>query len=151
MSQQHQRLSPDPTGGAGASSGGGGKSPTSTASLVGSLPARRPSLLALDHAAVERGTVFERRAHPTGSASPPSPDNQIAPWHPARTVLVPVDSSRFSEHALDWAVQNLVRPESDLVVLLHVRSDHALLGMPAGMASDSRDDAVGAQKPDGLL
>ncbi|KAJ1545062.1 hypothetical protein HK405_008174 [Cladochytrium tenue] len=146
-----QWLTPDPAGGAGASSGGSGKSHTSTASLVGSLPPRRPSLLALDHAAVERGTVFERRAHPDAFTGPPSPDDQIAPWCPARTVLVPVDSSRFSEHALNWAVQNLVRPESDLVVLLHVRSDHALLAMPAGMASDSRDDAVGAHKPDGLL
>ena len=38
-----------------------------------------------------------------------------------RTVFVGIDGSDFSSHALEWAAKNILKPESDLVVLLNVR------------------------------
>ena len=38
-----------------------------------------------------------------------------------RTVLVGMDGSDFSFHALEWAAKNIIKPETDLVVLLNAR------------------------------
>ncbi|KAJ1552733.1 hypothetical protein HK405_010214, partial [Cladochytrium tenue] len=87
-------------------------------------------LLAADDADAPPVVVFERLAHSSTAASPepalppppPAPEPSPPP-PPGRIVLVPVDSSRFSENALDWAVVHLVRPATDLILLLHVRPD----------------------------
>lgn len=38
-----------------------------------------------------------------------------------RTVAIGIDGSDFSQHALEWAVKNVLKPETDLVVLMNVR------------------------------
>jgi nucleotide-binding universal stress UspA family protein len=38
-----------------------------------------------------------------------------------RTVAIGIDGSDFAQHALEWAVKNILRPDSDYVVLLNVR------------------------------
>jgi hypothetical protein len=37
---------------------------------------------------------------------------------PRRLVAIAVDSSRYSDYAFQWAVDNLIRPDSDEIVLL---------------------------------
>ncbi|ORY52027.1 adenine nucleotide alpha hydrolases-like protein [Rhizoclosmatium globosum] len=48
----------------------------------------------------------------------PHEDHTVAP---TRVVAIAVDASKFSEYAFDWAIQNLVRPETDQIVLMNVR------------------------------
>ncbi|KAI8895293.1 hypothetical protein BC833DRAFT_601835 [Globomyces pollinis-pini] len=43
-------------------------------------------------------------------------------FSPKRTVLIPVDGSKNSAHALDHAIKSLLNAENDLVVLLHART-----------------------------
>lgn len=38
-----------------------------------------------------------------------------------RTVVFGIDGSDFSQHALEWAVGNVLKPETDLIVLINVR------------------------------
>ncbi|KAI9365975.1 hypothetical protein DFJ73DRAFT_806517 [Zopfochytrium polystomum] len=40
---------------------------------------------------------------------------------PTRTIAIAVDSSSYSEYAFNWAIQNIIRPETDQIVLLNVR------------------------------
>ncbi|KAJ3355935.1 hypothetical protein HDU83_002220 [Entophlyctis luteolus] len=40
---------------------------------------------------------------------------------PARIIAIAVDASKYSEYAFDWAVKNLVRPETDQIVIMNVR------------------------------
>ncbi|KAJ3125085.1 hypothetical protein HK100_010994 [Physocladia obscura] len=44
----------------------------------------------------------------------------IAPEH-KRVIAIPVDASKYSEFAFNWAIKNLVRAETDQIVLLNVR------------------------------
>ncbi|KAJ3017020.1 UNVERIFIED_CONTAM: hypothetical protein HDU68_011893 [Siphonaria sp. JEL0065] len=39
----------------------------------------------------------------------------------SRVIAIAIDESKFSEFAFDWTLANIVRPESDQIVLLHVR------------------------------
>ncbi|KAJ3209540.1 hypothetical protein HDU83_002222 [Entophlyctis luteolus] len=41
---------------------------------------------------------------------------------PLRIIAIAVDSSKYSEYAFDWAINNVVRPESDQIVIINVRS-----------------------------
>jgi nucleotide-binding universal stress UspA family protein len=43
-----------------------------------------------------------------------------ADFQPKRTIVVPVDNSAFSQYTIDWALENIIKPD-DLVVLLNVR------------------------------
>ncbi|KAJ1345122.1 hypothetical protein BSLG_000637 [Batrachochytrium salamandrivorans] len=45
-----------------------------------------------------------------------------------RTVCIAIDGSKNSSYAVQWAIDNILRKETDQVVLLHVRS---LVTMPA--------------------
>ena len=40
---------------------------------------------------------------------------------PLRTICIAVDGSKHSSHAVDWALANIVKPESDQIVLLNCR------------------------------
>ncbi|KAJ3107246.1 hypothetical protein HDU97_004666 [Phlyctochytrium planicorne] len=40
---------------------------------------------------------------------------------PTRTICIALDASKYSEYAFQWAIQNIVKPESDQIVLLNVR------------------------------
>ncbi|KAJ3111294.1 hypothetical protein HK100_002738 [Physocladia obscura] len=40
---------------------------------------------------------------------------------PTRIIAIAVDSSKYSEYAFDWTINNLVRPESDQIILMNVR------------------------------
>ncbi|KAJ3125086.1 hypothetical protein HK100_010995 [Physocladia obscura] len=40
---------------------------------------------------------------------------------PTRIIAIAVDASKYSEFAFDWAISNLVRPETDQIVLINVR------------------------------
>ncbi|KAI9355634.1 hypothetical protein DFJ73DRAFT_824499 [Zopfochytrium polystomum] len=40
---------------------------------------------------------------------------------PARVIAIAVDASAYSEYAFNWTIQNVVRPETDQIVLLNVR------------------------------
>ncbi|KAI8926217.1 hypothetical protein BC831DRAFT_457455 [Entophlyctis helioformis] len=42
-------------------------------------------------------------------------------FSPTRTVAIAIDGSEHSSYALDWALKNVIRSESDQVVLLNVR------------------------------
>ncbi|KAJ3069780.1 hypothetical protein HDU98_007166 [Podochytrium sp. JEL0797] len=48
---------------------------------------------------------------------------------PTRIVAIAVDASKYSEYAFDWAVQNVVRPETDQIVLMNVRPPASLPGV----------------------
>ncbi|KAJ2986545.1 hypothetical protein HDV02_006679, partial [Globomyces sp. JEL0801] len=39
-----------------------------------------------------------------------------------RIVLIPVDGSKNSSHAIDYATKSFLNPENDLIVLLHART-----------------------------
>ncbi|KAH6568987.1 hypothetical protein BASA61_005881 [Batrachochytrium salamandrivorans] len=66
-----------------------------------------------------------------------------------RTVCIAIDGSKNSSYAVQWAIDNILRKETDQVVLLHVRS---LVTMPAlsygapfadfGDAMSKREDAA---------
>ncbi|ORX77515.1 adenine nucleotide alpha hydrolases-like protein [Basidiobolus meristosporus CBS 931.73] len=38
-----------------------------------------------------------------------------------RVILIPVDESQNSRYAIEWSIENFLRPKSDIVVLTHVR------------------------------
>ena len=38
-----------------------------------------------------------------------------------RIVAIAVDSSPHSQHALEWAINNVLKPASDLVILMNTR------------------------------
>ncbi|KAJ3128976.1 hypothetical protein HK100_008881 [Physocladia obscura] len=40
---------------------------------------------------------------------------------PTRIIVIAVDASKYSEFAFDWAINNLVRPKTDQIVLVNVR------------------------------
>ncbi|KAJ3118185.1 hypothetical protein HDU96_003472 [Phlyctochytrium bullatum] len=40
---------------------------------------------------------------------------------PQRIICIALDASKYSEHAFNWAVENVVRAETDQLVLLNVR------------------------------
>ena len=65
-----------------------------------------------------------------------------------RTVAIGVDGSDFSQHALDWAVKNILKPETDLVVLMNVRpceSDALLVSSFGTGYMDNLDSAYVGQ------
>jgi nucleotide-binding universal stress UspA family protein len=41
--------------------------------------------------------------------------------NPKRTIFVAVDESEYSEHIVSWAIENIIDPATDLVVLLNAR------------------------------
>ncbi|KAI9330457.1 hypothetical protein DFJ73DRAFT_858550 [Zopfochytrium polystomum] len=47
---------------------------------------------------------------------------------PARVIAIAVDASAYSEYAFNWTIQNVVRPDTDQIVLLNVRP---LVSFPA--------------------
>jgi hypothetical protein len=51
---------------------------------------------------------------------------------PHRVIAIAVDSSEYSQHAFNWALDNIIRPETDEVVLLNVRP-HVVLPMIVGV------------------
>jgi hypothetical protein len=55
------------------------------------------------------------------------PDATVEEHHPTgehnRVIAIAVDYSIHARHALDWAIKNMIKKESDLVVLMHVRPD----------------------------
>ncbi|KAJ3386026.1 Cysteine dioxygenase [Entophlyctis sp. JEL0112] len=56
-------------------------------------------------------TVHEDVVHP----------NEEHSATPSRIIAIAVDSSKYSEYAFDWAINNVVRPESDQIVIMNVR------------------------------
>nr|KAJ3418394.1 hypothetical protein HK105_008362 [Polyrhizophydium stewartii] len=48
------------------------------------------------------------------------------PFEPTRTVCIAIDGSKSSEYAVTWAVNNILKAETDQVVVLHVRPFVAL-------------------------
>ncbi|KAJ3261007.1 hypothetical protein HK103_006962 [Boothiomyces macroporosus] len=63
-----------------------------------------------------------------------------------RTVCIPVDESDASKHTVQWAIANILNPETDEVVLLHVRphafNDYGIeLGFPYIIPTESLDEA----------
>lgn len=40
---------------------------------------------------------------------------------PTRTIAIAVDASDYSKFAFQWAIDNLIRPDTDQVVILNVR------------------------------
>ncbi|KAI8926216.1 hypothetical protein BC831DRAFT_435507 [Entophlyctis helioformis] len=71
-------------------------------------------------------TAPEPRARPPQPPQPQpyqvheEPHSEVH-FSPARTVAIAIDGSEHSSHALDWALKNVIRSESDQVVLLNVR------------------------------
>ncbi|ORX81671.1 adenine nucleotide alpha hydrolases-like protein [Basidiobolus meristosporus CBS 931.73] len=66
-------------------------------------------------------------------SSDPAADDHIVHQdeHTARTnrvVLIPVDESSSSKYAINWSIENFLRPETDMVVLIHVRPLYASSG-----------------------
>jgi hypothetical protein len=43
-----------------------------------------------------------------------------------RVVCIGLDPSEHGRYAFDWAMQNFIRPETDLVILLHARNPLAV-------------------------
>lgn len=50
--------------------------------------------------------------------------------HPSiqRVIALGIDASGYSEYAFHWALENIVDPSSDLIVLLHVRQIPSIPG-----------------------
>ncbi|KAJ3237650.1 hypothetical protein HDU78_003986 [Chytriomyces hyalinus] len=40
---------------------------------------------------------------------------------PGRVIAIAVDTSKYAEYAFDWAVNNIIRPETDQIVIMNVR------------------------------
>ncbi|KAJ3214019.1 hypothetical protein HDU67_002163 [Dinochytrium kinnereticum] len=62
-----------------------------------------------------------------------------------RVIVVAVDASSHSEHALHWAVENYVRPSTDLVVLMNVRP-HIVTPGPYGSMFDFQEFVITAEE-----
>ena len=62
-------------------------------------------------------------AHPQEQVHP-------VPVHPSiqRVLALAIDASGYSEYAFHWTLENILNPETDLVILLHVRSIPAIPG-----------------------
>ncbi|KAJ3024746.1 UNVERIFIED_CONTAM: hypothetical protein HDU68_007823 [Siphonaria sp. JEL0065] len=60
-------------------------------------------------------TTIEREEIQIGSSS----SSTIA--QPTRTIAISVDGSKYSEHAVTYAINNVINPSSDAIILLHVR------------------------------
>ncbi|KAJ3409782.1 hypothetical protein CcCBS67573_g00793 [Chytriomyces confervae] len=43
------------------------------------------------------------------------------PANPTRVIAIAVDSSKYAEYAFNWAINNIIRPETDQVVIMNVR------------------------------
>jgi hypothetical protein len=52
-------------------------------------------------------------------------EDQAFALHPHRILLVAVDASQVSEHAFDFAVEDMLRPEDELRII-HVQSYHEI-------------------------
>ncbi|KAJ3128973.1 hypothetical protein HK100_008878 [Physocladia obscura] len=50
-----------------------------------------------------------------------SPHETHSTSNPTRVIAIAVDASKYSEYAFDWAINNLVRAETDQLVILNVR------------------------------
>ncbi|KAI7854766.1 hypothetical protein BDC45DRAFT_508064 [Circinella umbellata] len=59
----------------------------------------------------KRDTLVEQYSHN---------ENEHGTIHLQRVVLISIDPNS-AEYVLDWALDNFIRPESDLIVLVHVR------------------------------
>ncbi|KAI8853321.1 hypothetical protein BC829DRAFT_382528, partial [Chytridium lagenaria] len=58
---------------------------------------------------------------------------------PSRIVAIALDASKYSEYAFSWAIQNIVRPETDQVVLLNVRPAVSLPAFEAIEAANKKE------------
>ncbi|OMH83750.1 Universal stress protein A-like protein [Zancudomyces culisetae] len=65
-----------------------------------------------------------------------------APHPPSRIVLIAVGESEETQKVLDWSLQNIVRKDSDLVVLAHVRKSRAVVGMAGFGAVVTSDEGI---------
>jgi nucleotide-binding universal stress UspA family protein len=69
-----------------------------------------------------------------------------ADFEPKRTVVVPIDASTHSEYTLQWALENVIKADSDLVLLLNARGlTLELQSYQAGQPDSSALDFVNHQ------
>ncbi|KAL1919397.1 uncharacterized protein VTP21DRAFT_2090 [Calcarisporiella thermophila] len=74
-------------------------------------------------------TSTEEAGHETVSHDVSTEDKTVT-----RIVFIAVDHSPHSQYAFSWALENFVRPESDLVILANVRQNVMLPG-PYGIGT----------------
>ncbi|KAJ1552321.1 hypothetical protein HK405_011781, partial [Cladochytrium tenue] len=87
-------------------------------------PATRLYSLTMTDATATTGATLAPPANPVPPTGSIHEDVVAAPeGHPVptRVIAVAVDASPYSAYAFDWAVQNIIRPATDQVVLLNVR------------------------------
>ncbi|KAI8914530.1 hypothetical protein EDD86DRAFT_199524 [Gorgonomyces haynaldii] len=85
--------------------------------------------------------------------------NSSESFVPSRVICVPIDGSKDSDYAVHWALDNLVNPDKDQIILLNVRPynfSSSLAFGPAAAFADysadlSADDANRAQSHTLLL
>ncbi|KAJ3218722.1 hypothetical protein HDU67_004242 [Dinochytrium kinnereticum] len=71
-------------------------------------------------------TTTTTQPQPQAPAAGEIHENVVSPHEshsqpPSRVICIAVDPSKYSEYAFSWALQNIVRPETDQIVLLNVR------------------------------
>ncbi|CAI5495187.1 unnamed protein product [Closterium sp. Naga37s-1] len=94
-------------------------------------------------AAAPRGAVAAESSRERGDSAGKSGKGGSAGDDEQRRVIVAVDHSRDSLHAVDWAIENHLRP-SDLVTMLHVQSPTEALTAPGIYAAwDSETGGAG--------
>ncbi|KAJ3410245.1 hypothetical protein HDV05_003992 [Chytridiales sp. JEL 0842] len=71
------------------------------------------------------------------------PHDSHAAKNPTRVIAIAVDSSPYSEYALKWALENVIRSETDQIILLNVRP---LASVPTLYSSIYIDNADSYEK-----
>ncbi|KAI8610627.1 hypothetical protein BC830DRAFT_1052322, partial [Chytriomyces sp. MP71] len=74
-------------------------------------------------------------------------------FHPKRTVAIALDASPYAAHALSWTAAHYLRPTTDRVILLHVRTQSLIpaIGLDGGTTLAYADAAEEAHIQDGTL